>query len=155
MISIQPLTEEAFAPFGKAVIQPAGGATAADETFSFWSDVASYGIDGETEVGYCTVYRGREDVVDWMERHDRTPEMLLPIGGPFVLPVMANDGAVQAFHVDVGQAVVIGDSVWHSACKPVGADEVTYFVVFRRGTPSEDVIKQTIDPVTITRDAQH
>ena len=155
MIQIQPLTEEAFAPFGKAVIQPSDGATAADETFSFWSDVANYGIDGDTEVGYCTVYRGPEDVVDWMERHDRTPEMLLPIGGPFVLPVMTNDGVVQAFRVDIGQAVIIGAGVWHSACKPVDADEATYFVVFRRGTPREDVTKQNIDPVTIERDAHH
>ena len=155
MIAIQSLTEEAFAPFGRAVIQPSDGATASDETFSFWSDVAHYGIEGDTEVGYCTVYRGEEDVVDWMERHDRTPEMLVPIDRPFVLPVMAKDGTVQAFHVAVGQAVIIGDGVWHSACKPVGADEATYFVVFRRGTPREDVIKQNIDPVTIPRDAHH
>lgn len=153
MISIQPLTEEAFAPFGEAVLQPSAGATAADDTFSFWSDVANYAIDGETEIGYCTVYRGEEDVVDWMERHDRTPEMLVPIDGPFVLPVMTKDGSARAFFVDVGQAVVIGDGVWHSACKPVGADQTTYFVVFRRGTPHEDVIKQNIDPVTIQRDA--
>ena len=85
----------------------------------------------------------------WMERHDRTPEFLIPADGPFLLPVMDDAGAVAVFRVEPGEAVVIGQGVWHSACLPVGAEAATYFVVFRRGTPQEDVTKQDIDPVAL------
>ena len=119
--------------------------------FSFWSDAADYRIDGDTEVGFCTVYPHRANTVTWMERHERTPELLVPIDGRLVLPVMTdNDEAeVQAFEFGPGEAVVIGRNVWHSACLPVGWDAVTYFVIFRLGTPHEDVVKTDIPPVRI------
>lgn len=153
MQTIHPkrINNDNYAAFGRVARVPAGEPLAADETFKYWSDSAHYRIDGETEIGYCTVYRQDEDVVEWMERHDRTPEVLIPIDGPFVLPVMSADGEVEAFRAEPGEAVVIGPSVWHSACKPVNADEASYFVVFRRGTPQEDVIKKDLQRVRIER----
>lgn len=148
-ITIQQIDNERFGPFGSTAKLPAGPPLAADGTFKYWSDAANYEIDGETEIGYCTVYRQDEDVVDWMEQHVRTPEILIPIDAPFVLPVMSDAGDVQAFRAEPGEALIIGQGVWHSACKPFGADEASYFVLFRRGTPREDVAKKKIDPVTI------
>lgn len=150
-IQPMPLAPEPFAPFGRVAVRPESEPTAADRTFAFWSDVTRLDIDGAAEIGYCTVRRQERDVVDWVERHDRTPELLVPIDAPFVLPVMGDDGRVRAFRVDLGQAVVIGRGVWHSACKPVGAREATYFVVFRRGTPREDVVKKDVEPVVVER----
>lgn len=147
----QAITSENFSVFGRVTAWPEGDPLAADETFAFWSDVAHFEIAGETEIGYCTVYRQKRDVVGWMERHDLSPEILVPIDAPFVLPVMTEEGEVEAFHVALGQSVVIGQGVWHSACKPVGVDSATYFVIFRRGTPQEDVVKTDIDPIDIDR----
>jgi hypothetical protein len=62
---------------------------------------------------------------------------------------MDDAGAVEIFRVEPGEAVVIGDGVWHSACLPVEGASATYFVVFRRGTPRADVIKRDIDPVAV------
>jgi ureidoglycolate lyase len=149
-MSIQRATPDSFAPYGKVVLAPAAEPTAADASFRYWSDLAHYGIDGETEIGLCTVYRQPEPRVTWMERHDRTPEFLIPIDVPFLLPVMGDGENVEVFRVDPGEAVVIATGVWHSACHPVDADEATYFVVFRRGTPAEDVIKQDIEPVGVS-----
>src|SRR5690606_41731797 len=121
-------------------------------TFKFWSDLTHYLIEGETEIGLCTVYRQDEPRVAWMERHERTPELLIPIDAPFVLPVMtadAPDSGVEAFRVEVGEAVVVGQNVWHSACHPVGRDAATYFVIFRRGTPHEDVVKKDVAGVVV------
>lgn len=140
-----------YAGFGHLARVPSDKPLAADESFKYWSDAAHYQIDGETEIGYCTVYRQDEDVVEWMERHDRTPEILIPIDRSFLLPVMSEDGVVHAFRAEPGEAVVIRPSVWHSACKPVGADEASYFVIFRRGTPQEDVTKKDIKHVMIER----
>ena len=142
----QRATPEAFARFGAVVPAPSAEPTAADATFAYWSDLAHYRIDGETEVGLCTVYRQADPRVTWMERHDRTPEFLIPTDGPFLLPVMDGDGAVALFRVEPGEAVVISGGVWHSACLPASADSATYFVVFRRGTPREDVTKTDIPP---------
>ncbi len=145
-VKSQRMTSENFARYGRVACLSDAAPTAEDATFRYWSDAAHYGIDGETEIGFCTVYRQDEPAVTWMERHDRTPELLIPIDGPFLLPVMGEDerAEVEVFEVQPGEAVVIGQGVWHSACRPADGDAATYFVIFRRGTPREDVIKKDI-----------
>lgn len=150
-IKSQRIDSEGFRPYGSVATRPAAAPLAEDDTFKYWSDAAHYGIEGETEIGFCTVYRQERDVVDWMERHVRTPEILIAVDRPFVLPVMSDEGNVDAFLVEPGEAAVIGQGIWHSACKPVGGDEATYFVIFRRGTPQEDVAKMDVEPVVINR----
>lgn len=141
-------TPESFAAYGSVVASPSGEATAADSTFSYWSDLAHYHIEGETEIGLCTVYRQDNVEVTWMEQHQRSPEILIPASGAFILPVMDEAGTVELFRVEVGECVVIGDGVWHSACIPVDAEQATYFVIFRRGTPHEDVSKKSVSPLS-------
>lgn len=148
--SVQRISPERFARFGSVAQTPGENPTAKTAGFSYWSDIAHYHIDGETEIGYCTVYQPDLPRVTWFERHDRTPEVLVPIDAPFILPVMDEDGEVAAFRAEPGEAVVIGTGVWHSACLPVGRKQATYFVVFRRGTPAEDVTKRDVDAVHLT-----
>lgn len=147
-VTAEHINDENFERFGSVARLAGESALATTEQFQYWSDHAHYGIEGETEIGFCRIYALEGSRVDWMERHERTPEVLIPIDRPFILPVMV-DGDVAAFQVNPGEAVVIGQNVWHSACLPVGGDEATYFVIFRRGTPHEDVIKSEIDAVTI------
>lgn len=153
MKTIQPrrIAAERFARFGLVARLGDEAPTAQGDQFRFWSDLAHYHVPGETEIGLCTVYRTPSAEVDWMERHDRTPEILIPVDAPMVLPVMAGDGSedVEAFEIVVGEAVVIGTGVWHSACLPKEGDTATYWVIFRRGTPSEDVTKTSIAGVRI------
>lgn len=150
-VTPQRITPENFARYGRVARLPESAPTAEDATFRYWSDAAHYEINGETEIGFCTVYRQDQPAVTWMERHDRTPELLIPIDGPFLLPVMEESGAgVEVFEVQPGEAVVIGQGVWHSACHPAGGDAVTYFVLFRRGTPQEDVTKKDLPATPVT-----
>lgn len=138
------LDREGFAPYGRVFQPPTSDPLAETDAFSYWSDIASYEIDGETEIGWCVV-RAHDETIDWFERHERTPELLIPVDAPFVLPVMTADEKVEAFLVEVGEAVVIDADVWHSACVPAdGRTSASYFVIFRRGTPSEDVVKTTV-----------
>ncbi len=51
--------------------------------------------------------------------------------------------------MNVGEAVVLDPGAWHSACVPAEGAEATYFVIFRRGTPHEDVEKIETNPVSI------
>lgn len=141
---------DAFAPFGSVAVLPSSSPLAESDEFRFWSDVTSYRVDGDTEIGFCEVFPHPENRVVWMERHERTPELLVAMDGDLVLPVMTSDEKqVRAFRFGPGQAVVIGQNVWHSACLPAGSNPARYFVIFRRGTPAEDVIKTDIAPVTV------
>lgn len=148
--SVQRLTAKGFARFGSVARPPSTAPLARTDAFAYWSDAVHYAIDGETEIGYCTVFRPASPEVTWFERHDRTPEILIPIDAPFVLPVMDEGGKVEAFQVNLGEAAVLAPGVWHSACLPVDADASSYFVLFRRGTPAEDVIKRDVAPVRLT-----
>ena len=145
-------TPESFRDFGKVFKIPKDAPLAQTKDFSYWSNVVSYNIAGETEIGWCTVYRNDPAEVGGVERHMRTPEVLIPVDAPFILPVMQDapgNAPLKAFRVEVGEAIVIGDGVWHGACLPVGKPASSYFVIFRKGTPQEDVEKKQIDPVRI------
>src|SRR5690606_32881042 len=107
---VQRINSDNFAPYGKVAVLGNEKPLASGSQFKFWSDHASFRIEGETEIGFCTVFPPRQGIVDWMERHARTPEILIPIDWPFVLPVM-RDGAVEAFEVYSGEAVMINPDV--------------------------------------------
>jgi ureidoglycolate lyase len=143
------ITPENFIEFGKVVTAPRGKPTAEAESFRFWSDIADYSIRGETEIGICTVYRLPSSGISVVERHLQTPEILIPIDAPFILPLVGDDGTVSAFRVGIGEAVVIDKAIWHGPCLPVAEKESSYFVVFKKGTPHTDVEKKIIPETVI------
>jgi len=146
-IRVKRLTGTSFAPFGRVVKTPSGKPTSQAPDYKFWSDIADYAIAGETEIGICMVFAQKKKQIASMERHKLTPEVLIPIDGPFILPLLLEGGrGPQAFRVDPGEAVVIEGAVWHGACLPVSKKQSSYFVIFRKNTPDEDVEKKTIEP---------
>ena len=151
-IESKRISPENFRKFGSVVNSPSGKPTSEAADYKFWSDIADYKIDGETEIGICTVYMQKENVITGMERHLKTPEILIPIDGAFVLPLLI-DGeditASEAFRVNIGEAVKINNGVWHGACLPADKAESSYFVIFRKGTPHTDVEKRDLKPVEI------
>ncbi|TFG97921.1 MAG: hypothetical protein E4H13_10395 [Calditrichales bacterium] len=152
VIRTKNVSSENFKNYGYMVTMPELKPTAEGTTYKFWSDIAHYHVDGETEIGLCTVYKEDQTVIASLERHRQTPEILIPIDAPFDVPVQ-NDGLpgspVESFRVHIGQAVVINTNIWHGASIPVGKKECTYFVIFRRGTPGLDVEFKDIPSVEI------
>ncbi|MBN1893711.1 ureidoglycolate lyase [bacterium] len=146
------LSQESFSRYGKAVTRPQGPPASHDATYQFWPMLASYCVSGEEEIGICKVFRQSSPVVTCVERHLTTPEILIPIDAPFILPLLPDgspDKEMEAFLVDIGEAVVIDPGVWHAAGIPAGRPESFYFVLFRSHTPQEDVEKKTLSPVLI------
>jgi ureidoglycolate hydrolase len=135
-----------FIRYGKIVSTPEGQPTSEGADYRFWSDIAGYKIEGETEIGICIVYKQENIDINNVERHLRTPEILIPIDAPFILPVVnkKDNNKLEYFQVDIGEAVVINEAVWHGPCLPVGKEQSSYFVIFRRKTPFEDVEKKSI-----------
>lgn len=146
------ITNNNFGSFGKVVVGADGAPTSQSSDYKFWSNIMNYHIDGETEVGICTVYKQESDTIYGMERHLQTPEFLIPIDAPFILPLLADKNkpeTAEAFIVNIGQAVTINKEVWHGACIPFDKKECSYFVIFKRGTPHNDVEKTEIPELTI------
>jgi ureidoglycolate lyase len=151
-IKPQHITPENFKKFGKAVTAPEGTPTSQSADYKFWSDIADYYIEGETEIGICTVYNQPKNEITGMERHLRTPEILIPIDAPFTLPLLLEgegETRAEAFQCSPGEAVVVDKGVWHGACLPLGKTQSSYFVIFRKGTPHEDVEKKNLIPFEV------
>lgn len=152
IIKPDKITEENFSSFGKVVVGTSGNPTSQAADYKFWSDIMNYKIEGETEVGICTVYKRPSNSIYGMERHLNTLEILIPIDAPFILPLLNDDnnpGDAKAFIVDIGQAIAINEKVWHGACIPFGKNECSYFVIFKRGTPHNDVEKTDLPEIKI------
>ena len=151
-IKAKKITKDNFAKFGKVVKAPSTEPTAQADDFKFWSDIANYEIEGSTEIGICTVYKQPANIINGMERHLNTPEILIPIDAPFVLPLLKdgeNEELAESFLVDIGEVVVIDKAVWHGACLPINKEESSYFVIFKKGTPYDDVYKKEISEIEI------
>ncbi len=146
------ITPENFSAFGKVVVGVSGEPTSQAIDYKFWSDIMHYQIEGETEVGICIVYNQPKNTIYGMERHLNTPEILIPIDAPLILPLL-NDkdkpDEANAFIVDIGQAIAINEGVWHGACIPYGKEQCSYFVIFKKGTPQSDVEKTALPEITI------
>ncbi|HSD63506.1 MAG TPA: ureidoglycolate lyase [Ignavibacteriaceae bacterium] len=153
IIKSKTISTSNFKKFGSVVTLPSGKPTSEAADYKFWADIADYNINGETEIGICVVYRQKENKITGMERHLRTPEILIPIDGAFVLPLLLegdSENRTEAFKVNIGEAVKINDAVWHGACLPANKEESSYFVIFRKGTPHEDIEKKNISPLEIS-----
>ncbi len=151
-IKAEHISPENFKRFGRIVTTPKANPTSQAVDYKFWSDITSYLIEGETEIGICTVYKQPKNEIKGMERHLNTPEILIPINSPFTLPLLIDgesEDQAKAFQCNLGEAVVINRTVWHGACFPVGKNESSYFVIFRKGTPHEDVEKKNIKTIEI------
>lgn len=151
-IKAKKITNDNFGPFGKVVVGADGVPTSQSSDYKFWSDIMNYHINGETEVGICTVYKQPANLINGMERHLNTPEILIPIDAPFILPLLNDKNKpdeTDAFIVDIGQAILINEKVWHGACIPIDKDECSYFVIFKRGTPHSDVEKAELPEIAI------
>lgn len=143
MIKVLKADSPDFNRYGKFIKTPGSPPTSEGTDYRFWSDIGSYYINGETEIGICTVYRQENNPVSVVERHLKTPEILIPIDAPFILPVYSGNQnePLEFFQIDIGEAIIINQAVWHGPCLPVGKDNSSYFVIFRRKTPFEDVEK--------------
>lgn len=151
-IKSKPADKENFKRFGDVVKLTNAEPTSQDNTYKFWSNISNYYIDGKTEIGICTVFKQSVNKIAGVERHLNTPEILIPIDAPFVLPLLLDgeeENKMEAFEVNIGEAVIINEGVWHGACLPVGKNEASYFVIFKLNTPNQDVYKKEISPLQI------
>ena len=146
-IKVQPLTKEAFAPFGQYydMVNPNGYALKG-EIHRFFPDrvVATQGLN----VGYSTVVVKKPEkmIIKQVEYHTRSCELLLPLNDDIILHLAPPSAGkpvpeeTKAFLVPKNTLVKMNACVWHLAPLPKNAEEVSVMIILPECTYINDCI---------------
>ena len=148
-IQIERLTPEAFAPYGDVIRQPTAEPHATGPGWQWWGETLTLRGDNRSEVvGYLRLEPAARSF-DWAERHMRSAEVIVPLGGACLVYVGPAEHLEQpghlpeldrfrVFEVPEGQGVVLSPGVWHGA--PLAVDHaMSALVLLKQGTGATDV----------------
>lgn len=155
-IRLQPITAEAFAPFGD-LLTPR---PAPDRMINAGRCERHHALATvETGEGAAIVSIFRSEPVslpyrfDLLERHPLGSQAFMPLGPDPWLSVVAPDeggrpGLPLAFLVPAGMGVNLRAGVWHGVLTPL--DRAADFLVVDREGPGQNLEEAVIAPVTVT-----
>jgi ureidoglycolate lyase len=147
-LPVEPLTAEAFAPYGRVVERPERPEDAAGPGWRWWAETAYLSGDGRPfGVGYLALWPA-DGTFDWAERHLRTQEAVFATSADLLVYVAPADhpedpGRLPApdrfrvFRVPPGSGVVMDRAVWHGA--PLAESPTRALVLILEGTGRHDV----------------
>jgi ureidoglycolate hydrolase len=153
--TVETLTAEAFAPFGRVISRPERERDAEGSGWRWWAENVLLSSDGRPfGVGFLDLEPAAASF-DWAEKHRRTPEAVIATTGDILLYVASaeHDGApaedgYRVFRIPGGNGVVLDRGVWHGApLAPSGA--TTALVLILEGTGRHDVVVERFDPIEI------
>ena len=146
-INIQPLTEEAFAPFGEVIdLHKAENFPINNGMCTRFNDLATVELGGEKPRPLVNVFRGKPyDLplhLKMVERHPLGSQAFIPMSKrPFLVIVSEDRNNIPqrpfAFLTQPGQGVNIGQNIWHGVLTTLG--EVSDFMVVDRGGPGNNL----------------
>lgn len=144
-VKVQPLTHEAFAPFGQfyEMSRPDGYALCG-EIHKFFPDRVT--ADSTHRVGYSPIVVKKPErmIITQQEYHTTTWEMILPMDDDMILHCApASAGAivtdhVKAFLVPKNTLVKIKAAIWHLAPLPATKDALTALIILPECTYAID-----------------
>ena len=129
----------------RLVAQPKRQSDVRNAVLDYWASVAVMRIEGEVDVGIMRV-RQRQPSFDTMERHLRTPELIVALDSEILLPVSVDEASgdrpdvdrLRVVRVDQGSGVVMERGVWH-AIPFATKSTADCLVIFRRNTAIDDL----------------
>jgi ureidoglycolate hydrolase len=159
-LELEPLSDDAFAQFGRVLSEPAASADADGSGWRWWGEVAALPNEGRR---WAFGYLALEPVamtIDWAEHHLLSPEVVVasardiavyvaPPGPPNALSL----DRFRVFEVPAGSGVVLDPGVWHGA--PFALQGSTpAFVLLLEGTGRDDttVVRFPDSPITVRQD---
>jgi hypothetical protein len=143
--------------YGQIISESRSKPMADQEEFVYWGKVTELMVGSKVSTGVL-VCHARDRIVENMERHVRTPEILVALKGDGVVCMAEPEpksGAdriegIAAFIIPQGVAFVLRTATWHWIPFPLGAGELKFLVLFASGTEDDDLeIKKLDEPVTI------
>ena len=152
-VKLQPLTHEAFAPYGRfyTMAQPKGYALCG-ELHKFYPDRLT--ADFSHRVGYSpiTVKKPERMIITQQEYHTTTWEILMPMDDDMIVHVAPASAGVpateyaQAFIVPKFTMIKLNASVWHLAPLPVNNEQLTAMVILPECTYANDCTVVDLTP---------
>jgi ureidoglycolate hydrolase len=144
-MTVVELTPESFRGYGDVLSVGPGTPMGSSEEFTYWGKVAELEMGPRVSTGYLAC-NPRAGVLKRLERHLRTPEILVALrGDSLVCMARPSDpgskciDGLQAFRVRQGQAFAMAARTWHWAAFPIGKTEAVFLVVFASGTEGADL----------------
>ena len=149
ILKVQPLTKEAFKPFGFVLMRDPGVPPFQPDPPQF-SDRMPFEVDdGEAEFVYALLKR-KEFAFTALERHVKVTQGFFPLfGGPAIITVApATDNnnleslpppeSVKAFLLESYTAFVLHRGVWHGTILPL-EESFGYILATRKATTDESI----------------
>lgn len=148
MIKVQKLLEADLTGLGKPIcIRDDYPPDAIDDIQTYYGKLAIRPGESSTQVGIC-VAKNRPLIVDEVECHLETAEILVALTGSFVVPVLPSretDGTLVpdkdkaiAVRVDQGEAIMFNPGIWHWTPYAVDQPTANVLVIFKEDTPDKD-----------------
>ena len=144
-IKAEPITNEAFAPFGQfySMDKPQGYALCG-ELHSFYPDRIN--ADSNHRVGYSPIIVKKPEkmIITQQEYHTTTWEMILPLDDDMILHVApASAGTpvtdlAKTFIVPKNTLVKINSAIWHLAPLPANNQQLTAMIILPECTYAND-----------------
>ena len=151
----QPLTQEAFAPFGTVLEKPKQRPDIDKGWLHYWHDLEPLGFSHCPVWGYLEVLN-RKHILDEMERHRFSREVFIPMEGiSFMAFATGGDAScadctpdsssIQIFKIAGNRAFAVGQGIWHSLAYPV-SESVRFLLALEQLTPENDIDVKPIGP---------
>ena len=144
-IKVQPLTNEAFAPFGQfyTMDRPDGYALCG-ELHKFFPDRLT--ADSNHRVGYSPIVVKKPErmIITQQEYHTTTWEIIMPLDDDMILHVApASAGTpvtdlAKAFLVPKHTLIKMNAAIWHLAPLPANNDQLTAMIILPECTYAND-----------------
>ena len=140
-ITVLPLTQENFAPYGKILTVEGRIPTSGSEATHLWyQDITA--IDAPASINMMPIFQ-RPYVVKTFEIHEHTEEIFYPLDGPAMVVLgqvgELDVGRMAAFMIPQGTGVSFAPGVWHYVPFPLGKTTMCC-VVYAKGTGETDCI---------------
>jgi len=144
-IRVADLTEEALKGIGHMITPRTWSPPRPGDEHSYADTRDDLGLPAPCSSGVVEC-APRPRVIRRMERHVRTPEVLVCLDGEAVVclagPQESAAGAlkdIRALKVRPGQGFVLDTGAWHAIPFPSGSAPARFLVIFRSGTGRDDL----------------
>lgn len=137
-IKVKKVTKGNFNKYGQLIKEP----SKKDWTSSsvdYWTNLGVIDFK-ETEVEVnLGIAKKRSLEFTELERHNRSPEMLIPLGDEIIVPVATGEDASEkeAFLISQGEALIFEKGVWHSTPFPTGV-KCKFLILYKKNTIPQD-----------------
>lgn len=146
-MEVMELTPDSFKEYGYVISQSDAQPNTNNEEFTYWGKVSQSEMSKLVSTGVLVCHE-RQNVVEKLERHVNTPEILAALEGDSVICVgKRHDGTgspseikgIKAFRIKQGDAICMYSGTWHWIPFPENCKNSKFMVAFASGTEDNDL----------------